>query len=101
MKGFLAHNKCSKNVNYYCRILKEEVIWASLAPKALISHVMSLMECDPSWCLDASKDGELTSSSVSQETFCFFFYFFDTLLLLAQALKVSTPVLNPRLTLQL
>lgn len=75
-------------------------MWASLAPKALISHVMSLMECDPSWCLDASKYGELTSSSVSQETFCFF-YFFDILLLLAQALKVSTPVLNPRLTLQL
>ena len=106
VKG-LAHNKCSKTVNYYCRISKqEEVMWASLTLKALISHVISLMECDPSWCLDASKDGELTSSSVSQETFCvfcffFFFFFFDILLLLAQALKVSTPVLNPRLTLQL
>lgn len=61
MKG-LAHNKCSKNVNYYCRISKQkEVMWASLALKALISHVISLMECDPSWCLDTSKDGELTS----------------------------------------
>lgn len=67
-------------------------MWSNLSLKALISHVISLMECDPSWCLDASKDGELTPS------FCLSG---DILLLLALALKVSTPIPNLGLTLKL
>lgn len=54
--------------------------------------IISLMECDPSLCLDASQDRELTPS------FCLSG---DILLLLAPALKVSTPISKPRLTLQL